>query len=118
MGSGGTVQLLCIARTLLSQCHTVFLDECTASVDYETDAAVQTAVREALAGCTVVCIAHRIHTIIDYDQIACLSDGRLIEKGTPHELLQNQGGLFAGLVDSTGDASAAELRRRADVLQL
>jgi len=101
-----------LARALLGGRRTVFLDECTANVDYETDVAVQRAVRNALAGCTVICIAHRIHTIIDYDRIACLSEGRLAEDGSPHELLQRPG-IFASLVDSTGASSAAQLRERA-----
>ena len=111
--SAGTVQLLCIARVFLGQCHTVFLDECTASVDYQTDAAVQAACREAFAGRTVICIAHRIHTIIDYDLIACLDMGVLEEHGSPHELLLKDGGIFSGLVHSCGDDAANELRQRA-----
>jgi len=110
--SAGTVQLLCIARVFLGQRRTIFLDECTASVDYQTDAAVQAACREAFDGCTVICIAHRIHTIIDYDLIACLSMGVLAQHASPHELLQEDG-IFSRLVQSTGEVSARELRQRA-----
>ncbi|CAK0833751.1 unnamed protein product, partial [Prorocentrum cordatum] len=73
--SAGTVQLLCIARVLLGRQRAVFLDECTASVDYETDALVQASVREVMAGRAVVCIAHRLHTIIDYDRRRVLRGG-------------------------------------------
>eukprot|EP00747_Dinoflagellata_sp_TGD_P022917 gnl/TRDRNA2_/TRDRNA2_129420_c0_seq1.p1 gnl/TRDRNA2_/TRDRNA2_129420_c0~~gnl/TRDRNA2_/TRDRNA2_129420_c0_seq1.p1 ORF type:complete len:417 (-),score=73.29 gnl/TRDRNA2_/TRDRNA2_129420_c0_seq1:131-1381(-) len=110
--SAGTGQLLCIARVLLSRRRLIFMDECTASVDYETDAAVQVAVRQAFAGCAVLCIAHRIHTIIDYDRIACLDAGQVAEFDSPHSLLQ-QAGFFSKLVGSTGAASAADLRLRA-----
>ena len=111
--SAGTVQLLCIARVFLVQCHTVFLDEWTASVDYQRDAAVQTACREAFTGRTVIYIAHRIHTIIDYDLIACLDMEVLEEHCSPHELLLKDGGIFSGLVRSCGDDAANELRQRA-----
>jgi len=111
--SAGTVQLLCIAGVFLDQCHTVFLDEWTASVDYQSHAAVQTACREAFTGRTVIYIAHRIHTIIDYDLIACLDMGVLEEHGSPHELLLKDGGIFSGLVHSCGDDAANELRQRA-----
>lgn len=111
--SQGTVQLLCIARILLSRQRVVFLDECTASVDYKTDAAVQAAVRSAFKDCAVISIAHRLHTIIECNRIACLDAGRVAECGPAHELLQLDGGIFAGLVDSAGEAEATELRRRA-----
>ncbi|CAE8679381.1 unnamed protein product [Polarella glacialis] len=110
--SGGTVQLLCIARILLARRRIVFLDECTASVDFETDAAVQATVRSAFRGCAVICIAHRLQTIVDYDRIACLDAGRLVDSGSAHELLQRDGH-FSRLVASLGPLEAAELRRRA-----
>lgn len=110
--SGGTVQLLCIARILLTRQQIVFLDECTASVDFETDAAVQAAVRVAFKECAVICIAHRLHTVVDYDRIACLDGGRLADSGSPHELLQRDGH-FSRLVESLGAAGSAEIRQKA-----
>ena len=89
------------------------MDEATASVDLKTDALVQQTVRTALDGATLVTIAHRINTIIDYDNVAVLSAGVVAEHGTPHALLQKEGGLFSTLVDATGSESAAELRDRA-----
>mmetsp|Transcript_57534 Transcript_57534/g.186935 ORF Transcript_57534/g.186935 Transcript_57534/m.186935 type:complete len:374 (-) Transcript_57534:147-1268(-) len=111
--SGGTVQLLCIARILLARRSVVFLDECTASVDLETDAAVQAAVRSSFDRCAVICIAHRLHTIVDYDRIACLDKGVVAEVGSAHELLQKGGGMFSQLAASLGDSGCAEIRQRA-----
>eukprot|EP00930_Biecheleria_cincta_P001365 TRINITY_DN102505_c0_g1_i1.p1 TRINITY_DN102505_c0_g1~~TRINITY_DN102505_c0_g1_i1.p1 ORF type:complete len:1318 (-),score=217.82 TRINITY_DN102505_c0_g1_i1:201-4154(-) len=108
--SGGTVQLLCIARILLARQRIVFLDECTASVDLQTDATVQAAVKSAFDGCAVICIAHRLRTIIDYDRIACLDKGCVAEVGSPHDLLQNDG-LFSQLVSSAGEGDAKEMRQ-------
>jgi len=108
--SGGTVQLLCIARILLARQRIVFLDECTASVDLQTDATVQAAVQYAFKGCAVICIAHRLRTIIDYDRIACLDKGCVTEVGSPYDLLQNDG-LFSRLVASAGEGDAKEMRQ-------
>jgi len=108
--SAGTVQLLSIARILLkgNAVGLVFLDECTASVDYETDAIVQAAVRQAFSGRSVICIAHRIQTILDYDKIAFLQAGKLAEYGPPQELLRKRGGFFAGLVRGHREESTAQ----------
>jgi len=111
--SSGQVQLICLARVLLKQSPIVLMDEATASVDLKTDALVQQTVRSALGVATLVTIAHRIHTIIDYDSVAVLSGGVIAEHGTPHALLQRPSGLFTTLVDATGAESAAELRERA-----
>ena len=110
------MQLLCLARVLLRQPRVVFMDEATASVDLETDMAVQKAIRSSdggLGGSTLLTVAHRLHTVVDFDKILVMSDGTVAEFGHPHELLQNPASLFASLVDDTGAASAAELRSRA-----
>ena len=110
--SAGQVQLVCLARVLLKRARLVFMDEATAAIDLKTDALVQQTVRSALADATLITIAHRLNTIIDYDRVAVLAGGRVAEHGTPHELLQ-RGGLFSDLVDATGAESAKELRERA-----
>jgi len=110
--STGQVQLLCLARVLLKNPTIVFMDEATASVDLKTDALVQQTIRSTLSECTIVTIAHRLATIIDFDKIAVLDAGKIVEFGPPHELLLREG-TFASLVAATGPASAAELRARA-----
>ena len=91
----------------------MLMDEATASVDLKTDALVQQTVRSALSDATLLTIAHRLNTIIDYDKVAVLSAGCIAEHDTPHALLVQDGSLFGALVDATGPESAAELRARA-----
>lgn len=102
--SAGTVQLICIARILMAHQRIVFLDECTANVDMNTDSEVQKAVRSACQDCAVICIAHRLQTIMDYDQLAVLDKGKVVEFGPPKELLRSDGA-FSALVSSSGDKS-------------
>jgi ABC-type multidrug transport system fused ATPase/permease subunit len=111
--SAGTVQLICLARVLLKRPKLLFMDEATASVDLATDTLVQKTIREAFASSTIVTIAHRLNTVIDFDRICVMDKGGVAEFGPPAELLANKDGLFSQLVDSTGKGSAAELRSRA-----
>ena len=85
--SGGERQRLTIARLLLKQPRVVILDEATASLDSTSEAAVQAALGEALAGRTAVVIAHRLSTIRAADLIAVVEDGRIVERGTHAELV-------------------------------
>lgn len=93
----GQRQLICIARALLRKPKVLVLDEATASVDNATDELIQKMVRERFRDVTVLTIAHRLHTVIDSDKIAVLSDGRLVEHAPPHQLLQMSGGIFADM---------------------
>ena len=72
------------------------LDEATANVDVETDALIQETVREQFADCTLIAIAHRIHTIIDADLVLVMDAGRAAEAGSASELLNNPDGVFTG----------------------
>ncbi|GAT12748.1 ABC transporter ATP-binding protein [Mycolicibacterium novocastrense] len=89
--SGGQRQRLTIARLLLGRSRVVVLDEATASLDSESEAAVQQALTEALAGRTSIVIAHRLSTVRAADLLLVVEDGRIVERGTHFELLANRG---------------------------
>jgi ATP-binding cassette subfamily B protein len=97
--SGGEKQRFAIARLLLKSPGIVILDEATAHLDSESEAAVQRALDEALTGRTSLVIAHRLSTIRGADQILVIDDGRIVEQGTHVELLA-AGGLYAVLYDT------------------
>ena len=94
--SGGERQRLTIARLLLAQPRVVILDEATAHLDSTSEAAVQAALGEALAGRTAIVIAHRLSTIRAADEILVVEDGRILERG-PHATLLAAGGRYAEL---------------------
>jgi ABC-type multidrug transport system fused ATPase/permease subunit len=94
--SGGERQRLTIARLLLARPSVVVLDEATAHLDSESEAAVQDALTEALRGRTALVIAHRLSTVRDADLIAVVEHGCIVERGTHAELL-TLGGRYAQL---------------------
>ncbi|MGB6632351.1 MAG: ABC transporter ATP-binding protein [Terriglobales bacterium] len=94
--SGGEKQRLAIARLLLKAPDIVILDEATAHLDSESEAAIQRALEIALAGRTSIVIAHRLSTILKADQILVVQDGRIVQRGTHAELLEQQN-LYAEL---------------------
>jgi ABC-type multidrug transport system fused ATPase/permease subunit len=102
--SQGQRQLLCLARSLLQGNKIIFLDEATASVDNETDARIQQTIRSEFASSTIVCIAHRLRTIIDYDKVLVLEKGEVAEFGTPIDLIENSPvGTFRSMCEETGE---------------
>ncbi|EJD41418.1 hypothetical protein AURDEDRAFT_115494 [Auricularia subglabra TFB-10046 SS5] len=100
--SAGQRQLVALARALLRNTGIMVLDESTASVDFETDRKIQTTIRERLAGKVLLTIAHRLHTVIDYDRIIVLQDGRVVEFDTPAALIAKEGGVFRGMCVQSG----------------
>jgi ABC-type multidrug transport system fused ATPase/permease subunit len=107
--SGGQRQRLTIARLLLGRSRVVVLDEATASLDSASEAAVQQALAEALAGRTSIVIAHRLSTVRAADMILVVEDGRIVERGT-HEQLLARGGRYAELYETQfGEQAAREI---------
>ena len=98
--SVGERQLLCLARALLQRTKIIVMDEATANVDYDTDCLIQETIRKRLQGCTVITIAHRLNTVIDYDRILVLEDGKIVEFDEPQVLLSKEDGHFAELYRS------------------
>jgi len=105
--SGGEKQRVALARLLLKAPALVVLDEATAHLDAESEAAVQRALAETLSGRTSLVIAHRLSTVRNADQILVIDDGRVAERGTHSELLA-RGGLYAELYET-------QFRRQDDV---
>lgn len=111
--SHGQRQLFSLARALLRRRGdgdggVVLLDEATSSVDAGTDALVQRVVREDFAGCTVVSVAHRLGTIVDFDRVVVLEKGCVAEEGCPRELLARPGSRFRELWDASRRAGRVE----------
>ncbi|MCJ1283010.1 hypothetical protein MMC26_002337 [Xylographa opegraphella] len=100
--SQGQRQLLCLARALLKSPRVLLMDEATASIDYATDAKIQDTLRE-LRGSTIITIAHRLQTIVDYDKVLVLDKGEVVEYDAPWELLKMEGGIFKGMCEMSGD---------------
>lgn len=103
--SGGERQRISIARALLKDAPVVLLDEATASQDVENESEVQEALSRLLVGKTVIVIAHRMRTVMGADKVVVLDQGRIVESGTPTELLA-EGGLFARMVALQSSAAA------------
>ena len=111
--SQGQRQLLCLARALLKSPKVLVMDEATASIDYATDTRIQNTLRE-LKNHTLITIAHRLQTIIDYDKILVLEKGELVEYAHPFELIRKEGGSFRGMCETSGHfESLLELAKKA-----
>jgi ATP-binding cassette, subfamily C (CFTR/MRP), member 4 len=98
--SVGQRQLLCLARAILRKSSILVLDEATANVDTKTEASLKTALKQNFAEATVLAIAHRLDTVMDYDRILVLGGGQVLECGSPEELRSRTNGHFASLLSS------------------
>jgi ABC-type multidrug transport system fused ATPase/permease subunit len=97
----GQRQLLALARALVRNAQIIVCDEATSSVDFETDQKIQKTIVSGFRGKTLLCIAHRLKTIIGYDRILVMDAGRVAELDRPIDLY-DQGGIFRGMCDRSG----------------
>ncbi len=105
----GQRQLMALARALVRGSRIIVCDEATSSVDFATDQKIQRTIVEGFAGKTLLCIAHRLQTIIGYDRVCIMDQGHIAELGSPLEVF-DRGGIFKGMCDRGGI-------RREDIVQ-
>ncbi|XP_067039421.1 multidrug resistance-associated protein 1-like isoform X2 [Acropora muricata] len=98
--SVGQRQLVCLARALLRKSKILVLDEATAAVDMETDDLIQETIRREFADRTVLTIAHRLNTIMDYDRVMVLDNGSIIEFDSPNSLIARRGQFYSMVRDA------------------
>ncbi|MEQ2260817.1 hypothetical protein XENORESO_001848, partial [Xenotaenia resolanae] len=92
--SVGQRQLLCLARALLRKSQILILDEATAAVDLETDKLIQNTLRKEFSHCTVLTIAHRLHSIMDSSRVMVLDAGKIVEFDSPSNLMEKRGNFY------------------------
>ncbi|XP_075553587.1 multidrug resistance protein mrp-7-like [Dermacentor variabilis] len=100
--SVGQRQLVSLARALLRGTKILVLDEATSQIDLETDRRMQETLRVSFAQCAVITVAHRIDTILDYDRVVVMGEGRVLEYGPVRQLLTDQSSTFRSLVQCSG----------------
>ncbi|KAJ2451544.1 Transporter of the ATP-binding cassette (ABC) [Coemansia sp. RSA 2336] len=101
--SQGQRQLIALARALVKRTQVILLDEATASVDAVTDSKIQRTIRTEFSKATLLCIAHRLRTIVDYDRVLVLDQGEIVEYDTPYQLLNKADGLFRHMCVKSGE---------------
>lgn len=97
----GQRQLLCLARAVLRKNKIVIMDEATSNMDPKTDQLMQTIIAEVFRDCTVITVAHRLHTIMSSDDVIVMDSGRIVQKGPPDALLEDKDGIFYKLVQKS-----------------
>lgn len=100
--SQGQRQLVCLARALIRKSRVVLLDEATSSVDFKTDAIIQSTLREEFGNgkATILCVAHRLSTIMDTDRVLVIDNGSVAEFDSPSNLMRRPSSVFSRLVRS------------------
>jgi len=109
--SVGQRQQFCLARAFLRDPKVMVMDEATSSIDNLTDSLIQKAIRVSCVNTTVLTIAHRLNTIMDSDRVMVLDKGKVAEFDRPSILLQNPNSLFTSMVEATGPAVSAQLKK-------
>ncbi|KAI1076073.1 ABC multidrug transporter [Whalleya microplaca] len=104
--SHGQRQLLCLARAAVRPGQVVVMDEAMSSVDAETEGLMQRVVDEEFRGCTLLSVAHKLHTVLHFDRVVVLDKGSVVEVGNPMELLDVPTSAFKKLYDSMSGGSA------------
>ena len=100
--SVGERQLICITRAFLKKNKIIVMDEATSSIDYKTEKIIQNTISKFMNNCTIITIAHRIKTIINYDRILVLSNGEIEEFDTPQNLINKKGLFYLLYKESVG----------------
>lgn len=93
----GESQLLTLARALVRNAQIIVLDEATATVDFETDRMIQQTITREFAHRTILCVAHRLQTIINYDKVVVMEAGKIVEEGAPKRLFEDKSSHFASM---------------------
>ncbi|KAF1838182.1 canalicular multispecific organic anion transporter 1 [Decorospora gaudefroyi] len=107
--SHGQRQLFCLARAMLrkEKASIVILDEATSNLDHATDSHIQKLLRSKFPHHTLIAVAHKLDTILDFDKVVVMNQGQLVEYGSPHKLLERQGSWFKSLYEDVArDAEA------------
>lgn len=105
----GQLQLICIARALIKKPKILLMDEATASIDQKTDSIIQKIIKNELKETTVITIAHRLLTVIQYDKIIVMKNGLKADEGAPAELLKKRPGAFWELLEEVGEEERERL---------
>ncbi|EIW65943.1 hypothetical protein TREMEDRAFT_35758 [Tremella mesenterica DSM 1558] len=113
--SQGQRQLLCLAKALLKKSKILVMDEATSSVDFEMDAKITQTIKECFAETTMLVIAHRLATIMNYDRVAVLDKGRVLEYGRPTDLMRDSTSAFAALCMAQGEEEFSRLSTMANL---
>merc|ERR1712032_125635 len=107
--SVGQRQLLCLARAIVRGSKILLLDEATSAVDPQTDQLIQQTIREVFKTNTILTIAHRIDTILDYDKILIMDNGSVLEYDKPDSLLSNKSSRFSEIVQESFGVNLEEV---------
>lgn len=106
--SQGQRQLIAMARALLRRSSIIVLDEATSSIDFATDAKIQATIREEFTNSLLLTVAHRLRTVIDYDRLIVLDNGKIAELDTPYNLIRKENGVFRSMCLKSGTFSELE----------